>query len=65
MLAADTISELHDDIIDAVRSAHRRHGDDPAFSLIAASAFTLAMKEITATCGPKFESTVIKGLQSL
>jgi len=65
MLAADTISELHHDIIDAVRAAHRRHGDDPAFSLIAASAFTLAIKELTATCGANFAPTVIKGLQAL
>lgn len=65
MLAADTISELHHDIIEAVRNAHRRHGEDPAFGLIAASAFTLAVKEIAATCGPKFEPTIIKGLQAL
>jgi len=65
LLAADTIGELHRDIIAAVHSARRRHGDDPAFGLIAASAITLAVKEIATSCGPVFEPTIIKGLQTL
>ncbi|MCW2285648.1 hypothetical protein M2323_003535 [Rhodoblastus acidophilus] len=65
MLAADTISELQGDIVAAVQSALKRHGDDPAFGVIAASAFTLAVRELANTCGPKFEPTVIKGLQAL
>ena len=64
MLAADTISELRGDIIAAVHSAHKRHGDDPAFSLIAASAITLAVMEISTTCGSILQSTVFKGLQA-
>ena len=64
LLAADTIVELRRDIVAAVQSARRRHGDDPVFSLIAATAITMALKEISTTCGPNFQPTVIKGLQA-